>query len=184
MKISKTIYLLAENDFKEVSLSNRSEFLKRNILLRKDVQFGEGVVIGNFTRIGRNVVISDNVTIGHNVKIADNVTIGEGTFISDNVTIKENVNIGEWSHIENKAYIKEKVTIEKWGYVKKNDRVEANAIIEGSKESNHPILINYAEYLDAVDNSTPSDGIIMFDDFPSVPLEYLDKNKDKHLQNE
>jgi len=69
--------------------------LGKDVLIGKNVQFGEDVVIWNFVIIGDNTRIDDGTIISSFVDIGKNVSIGKNCSIQAHVTISNECKIGD-----------------------------------------------------------------------------------------
>jgi UDP-3-O-[3-hydroxymyristoyl] glucosamine N-acyltransferase len=79
---------------KIITLKNKYQFLKKNILIGANTLIDKSANIGKDTEIGNNVIIKQNVHIGKNCKIGSNVII-ENALLGDNIIIKSGTLIGQ-----------------------------------------------------------------------------------------
>ena len=70
-------------------------FLGKNVVVGKNVRFGEDVVIWNFVVIGENTIIGDKTRVGSFCDIGKNVKIGNSCLVQTHVTISNGCRIGD-----------------------------------------------------------------------------------------
>lgn len=84
--------------------------LGENVLIGRNVVFGEKVNIGDSTEVGHNVVIGSHISIGKNCRIHPNVTIHDYTVIGDDCCINSGTVIGgEAFYFKARSYGRDKM---------------------------------------------------------------------------
>lgn len=149
---------------------NQPSTIGKNVVIGKNVEFGQGVIIGNNvviyegTKIGHYTIVQDNVVIGKQPTRAKNsilqevkklppAVIGSGCTIGTSAIIYANAIIGDEVFVADLATIRERVTIGKGtiigrGVAVENDckigqkcKIETNAYITAYSELGDYVFI-------------------------------------------